>query len=423
MELRTCCWMWTLALGAALHGCSSAPPPRGERASGAPPAPAARATGSASTAASPPSATAPEAPPAAAAPCDLSRVYRGAVGGAGVTLRLRRTDAGDLSGEAAYDAGAGALSLDGRIEGDQGFSLRELDRSGQAVGRYEGRCRLETGALEGTWARGAATKPFALAPGGADAVPLVERRKRFTVPRENPGPCAYDVVRPAVFGLGSAEREGRINLALHHGPSLLDPRLEAHVRRCAPPWSAEVKGGYSVAANTSGLLSVILDGWTYIGPAVHSDVHVGLRVASIDVPTGRELRLEDVIADKAELREMVKACLPFASEALDINEWELERLIHGVPAEDDVPSSIHDPDILVLEDGIAALITGGVPFAGAGIVLKGPVLSWSGLLSRRVLKASSPIARLWAKARPLARGEPLCTRIFSPGDTSPDKPG
>ncbi len=78
-----------------------------------------------------------------------------------------------------------------------------------------------------------------------------------------------------------------------------------------------------------------------------------------------------------------------------------------------VPSSLHEPSILVLPDGIAVLLR-NQPTVSAGLSLRGPVIRWSALLRAGVLKASSPIARLWAGEKPLAAGEPACQRVFAP---------
>jgi hypothetical protein len=77
-----------------------------------------------------------------------------------------------------------------------------------------------------------------------------------------------------------------------------------------------------------------------------------------------------------------------------------------------VPSSLHEPSILVLPDGIAALLR-NQPTVSAGLSLRGPVIRWSALLRAGVLKARSPIARLWAGEKSAA-GEPACQRVFEP---------
>jgi hypothetical protein len=84
-----------------------------------------------------------------------------------------------------------------------------------------------------------------------------------------------------------------------------------------------------------------------------------------------------------------------------------------VPAEEGEPSSIREPGFLVLEDGLAVVMT-GMPTVGAGLEFIGPVIRWGALLREGILKRSSPVSRLWAKERPLEKGQPACQRIFTP---------
>ena len=218
---------------------------------------------------------------------------------------------------------------------------------------------------------------------------------------------------PAVFGLDDPDREGRINLALRmHFRD--EASLEKQVTQCPPRSDNHATGWYSIEADESGVLSVLRNGYLYFGPAVHGEWNAGSDAISIDVPTGRRLALKDVVTSGAALRPIIKSCIPFGAEKLpQWNDYELERNLQGLPAEDGEPSTIHDPTFLVLPDGLAVLLT-GLPTVAAWDELHGIVIRWGALKRDGVLAPKSPIARVWATAAALSAGEPACERIFVP---------
>jgi hypothetical protein len=369
-----------------------------------------------------------DAPPA---PCDFARLYRGKVGESPCSLALSRVGS-KLSGFAAYDAGSGDIEVAGQVEPDGALGLSEV-KDGKKLAELRGTCAPDTGVITGRWKRaGAATDtPFTLHPREAGGVPLGEHRRRFGVLIEDTPSCHWDVRSPVVFGQRDAERTRRINAALRVRFTGGDEAgMERLVNNCGKGDDRHVLGWYSVEMSSEGVLSVLENGYTYFGPAVHGDFTAAARVISIDIPTGRTLALRDVVTSSKALRPVVTSCMKLVAEKLGGgDEWWFERDIQGVPCDklgdpvaesspEFVPSSLREPSFLVLPDGIAVLIR-NQPTVSAAIELSGPVLRWGALLRAGVLKAGSPLARLWAKEKPLGAQEPACVRFFEPKWSTP----
>ena len=356
------------------------------------------------------------------APCDLARSYRGKVGEEALSVVLSRASA-TLHGSSAYDSGFGEIEISGSAQPDGTLTLAER-KDGKDTAVLHGRCASDTGILTGTWTQGSINRPFTLKPREAGGAPLGQRARR--IERKAKGSeCTWDVRSPAVFGLGDAERTARINGLLKvRFPAANDEEMERRVTTCAPGADNQVQGWYSVEANTRGLLSVVENGYAYLGPMVHGDFGAAEAAISVDVPSGRRLALTDVVTSSKALRPLVKSCMTLLVAKITGDEWWWERELQGVPSDKDgepaeetaktfVPSSLREPMILVLPDGIAVLIH-NQPTVAAQMALRGPVLRWGALLRAGVLKASSPAARLWAGEKPAAAGEPTCQRVFEP---------
>lgn len=368
---------------------------------------------------------------APAAPCDFSRNYRGKVGDSPWSVQLTRKDS-VLEGFVAYDNGSGELALRGSVRPDGTFVLEE-SKDGQRGGQFEGRCAADTGILSGSWKLGKTTRSFTLAPRNAKAVGIFERRRVIGKPAEEELWCHWDVRNPAVFGLGDASRAGLINahLKLKFG-GLDEADAEKRVQTCPRGTENHVTGYYSIEMNEQGILSILENGYVYLGPAAHGEFNAAAATISIDVPTGRKLALADIVTSGKAMRPVVKSCMKLVAETLDGgDEWWHERSIQGVPSDkygdpveetskDFDPSSIHDPSFVVLPDGLAVLIRNQAT-VGAFLEMQGPVIQWGALLRAGVLKANSPIARIWSNVKPLAATEPLCVRFFSPKWNSPLK--
>ncbi len=344
------------------------------------------------------------------APCDLDRPYRGEIGKSVVSVILARSGTG-LRGATAYDGNTGEIELAGSVGSDGKFTLTER-KDKKDLATMKGTCEANTGTLVGTWNQGAVTKEFRLRPRPAGGIGIAQLRKQIGKASEDTPSCTWDVRSPVVFGLGSAEKAGRINAALRlHFFHEAD--LEREVLACGPKSDKHATGWYSIEANKEGLLSVLLNGYLYFGPAVHGEWNAGGTAVSIDIPTGRQLRVKDVVTSSKALRPVVQSCMEFAGKALEWNEWELERALQGVAAEEGAPSTIREPSILVLPEGLVVLIR-NMSTVGAFYEFQGIVVRWGALLRAGILAPRSPVARLWANQKALAAGEPACDRLFIP---------
>lgn len=370
-----------------------------------------------------------EVPPA---PCDLDRPYRGAVGGSRFSVALRRSGT-TLRGQAAYDAGAGELDLEGSVGADGKIQLVEK-KGGKAISRLTGKCEEKTGAISGTMeiAGGRDPKRFLLRPQQAGGTPIVERAQRIGKAKEGETSCHWEVRSPAVFGLGDEARATRLNDLLRvRFTGVNEADLQKQVRQCPRGVDRHATGWYSIEADTRGVLSVVENGYMYFGPAAHGDFNAAAKAVSIDVPTGRALALSDVVTSSAALRPLVTSCMNLVGDYFQADPWWLERAIQGVPADKDGepvetsspkfnPRSIFEPSFVVLPDGLAVLIR-GQPTMSAFLELQGPVIRWGALLRDHVENPRSPVARLWAGEKPLAAGEPACVRMFAPRWLKPVK--
>lgn len=365
------------------------------------------------------------------APCDFSRNYRGKVGDSRWSVILKRKDS-SLEGFVAYDNGSGDLTLRGSVRPDGTFVFEE-SKDGQKGGQIEGRCAKETGVLSGSWTQGKTTRDFTLSPRSARGVGIFERRRQLGKPIEDEPSCYWDVSHPAVFGLGDAARAGLINAHLKiRFIGLNEASTEQLVLTCPKGTDNHVTGYYSIEMNENGLLSILENGYVYLGPAAHGDFNAAAAAISIDIPSGRKLVLTDIVTSSKALRPVVTSCMKLVVEKLDGgDEWWHERSIQGVPSDkngdpveetskDFVPSSIHEPSFLVLPDGLAVLIR-GQNTVGAFLEMQGPVIQWGALLRAGVLKSNSPVARLWSNAKPLAANDASCVRFFSPKWNTPVK--
>jgi hypothetical protein len=357
------------------------------------------------------------------APCDFARAYRGKVGEDAVSIVLSRTGA-TLRGFSAYDAGFGDIEISGAVQPDGSLTLTER-KDGKDTAVLHGTCASGTGVITGSWVQGTVNRPFRWSPREAGGAAIAQRAKRIHAGAKD-STCQWDVRSPAVFGLGDAGRTARINGLLKvRFSGANEEEMERKVIRCAPGGDNQVQGWYSVEANSKGLLSVVENGYVYLGPQVHGDFGAAEAAISVDVPTGRRIGLGDVVTSSKALRPVVASCMQLFADRLGTGDaWWWERDIQGVPADRNgepveetapsfVPSSLHEPSILVLPDGIAVLLR-NQPTVSAGFALRGPVIRWSALLRAGVLKAGSPVARLWAGEKPAAAGEPACQRVFVP---------
>ena len=362
-----------------------------------------------------------------AAPPASPRYGRWKSHGAAISVVLSLSGS-TLTGFSAYDTGSGELALTGSLAAGGRIQLSERS-GGKEVSTLAGSCAPDTGAISGTMTMAGGSrrqaKPFVLWPGVARGTPLVQRIQRFGEIVEDAPSCSWDVRSPAVFGLGDAARAARINALVRvRFPGSDEAAMVRDVKSCPPRTDRRVGGWYSFEADTQGVLAFVENGYTYFGPAVHGDFNAAAAAVSVDVPTGRKLALADLVTSSAALRPLVTACAKLAGEKLKGDPWWFERDIHGVPSDKsgepaDIgsptfdPRSIREPSFLVLPDGIAVLIR-NQPTVSAFLELQGPVIRWGALLREGVLAPRSIVARLWAREKPLAPGEPPCVRMFAP---------
>lgn len=358
------------------------------------------------------------------APCDFARSYRGTIGTSPFSIVLTRKGK-NLEGFVAYDSGVGELELRGTVADDGNVSFDE-SKDGKAGGHFEGTCAAATGILSGTWKLGAKSQPFVLKPRPAGATPMAERRRVIGPPADQEPMCNWDVRSPVVFGLGDAAKTGRINahLKINFG-GLNEAEAERLVVACAGGSENHVYGSYSVEMDEQGIVSVVENGYLYLGPAVHGDFTAGAGATSIDVPSGKKLALGDIVTSSKALRPIVHSCMKLVVDQIGSgDEWWFERDIQGMPADKNGepveetsrefdPKSIKEPSFLVLSDGLAVLIR-NQPTVSAYLELQGVVIKWGALVRGSVLKSNSPITRVWANVKPLGANEPACTRYFEP---------
>lgn len=362
--------------------------------------------------------------PPVTAPCDFARSYRGTIGTSPFSVVLTRKDK-KLEGFVAYDSGVGELNLLGTLVDGGKFSFEE-SKDGKAGGSFEGTCAASTGILSGTWKLGTKSQPFVLKPRPAGATPLAEKRRVIGPPADQEPMCNLDVQSPAVFGLGDAARAGRINahLKIQFG-GLSEAEAEKQVNSCPSGTENHVLAWYSVEMDQQAVLSVVENGYLYLGPAVHGDFNAAAAATSVDIPSGKKLALGDIVTSSKALRPVVHSCMKLVVDQIGSgDEWWFERDIQGMPADkngepveetarDFDPKSVKEPSFLVLSDGLAVLIR-NQPTVSAFLELQGVVIRWGALVRAGVLKSNSPISRVWANVKPLGANEPACTRYFEP---------
>lgn len=434
-------------LSLALVGCSAAPP-------APPPAPTVPALITIPPATASASAAAPPAPPAAPewvvdedgkgtpisfdldaakvpeAPCFGERVYRGTIGKDHLTLKIA-TDGDRLSGLVHYDVAGSGIELSGKRRGDS-FSIDE-----KGAGRFEGKCDPRTGRLAGDYALKGKKTAFSLAPRpqGEVAIHAVHDRVRVASPvppycaklgrttetktvkegyclpsdpkalaalqeESGAGVCTLERSVPRVFGLATPGAERAANAALSlDALAEVSAEVRADVKRC--PLGGEVKAGtsFSIAYNANDVLSAYLGGYVSAANAPHG-ANFGPEPVVVDLRTGSRLAIGDVVNDEAAFREAILAC---DERFRDDIEWGGKD------------SSLKAPRWVVVPGGIAVIV-GTVPLVKNGMQGRGPIATFATLAQRKLLRADSPVARLWAGVTPAAKDAPFCQAMMGSGE-------
>jgi hypothetical protein len=365
-----------------------------------------------------------------AAPCYGSRVYRGEIGKTAVTLRL--APSGDrLGGLGHYDLPGAAIELSGNFQGET-FTLDE-----KGAGRFRGACDARTGRLTGTYELRGKKTPFSLAPRPAGEAPLHVATERLTVTSPVPpycarlgrttetqvlkegiclptdrkalaelqsesgaGLCSLELSAPRVFGLANPAAERDANAALtQDGYGYAAADIRAGVKRC--PVGGEIKagGGFSVVHNASDVLSVLFSGFVSEAGAAHG-VLFGPDGVNVDLQSGRRLVITDLVTDEARFRDGILKCKGGDPDELT---WGGKDALRKAPRWVVVPGGI-------------AVVMGDLPPVMNGGQGKGPIASFAALAGRGLLRADSPVARLWAGVVPAAAGAPLCSAMLGSGE-------
>lgn len=361
-------------------------------------------------------------------PCWGERVYRGDIGKAPVTVKIA-TDGARLSGLAHYDVAGSALALSGTRRGDA-FTIDE-----KGAGRFVGKCDPATGQLAGDYVLRGKLSAFSLAPRPSGEVAIhevhehldvtspvpaycaklgrttetVTVKERFCLPTDpkalaalqeesSVGLCHLDLRAPRVFGLATPGAESLANAALSQDRFQYASReVRAEVKRCPLGGEMSTNGGFSLVYNADDVLSVYFSGFISQTNAAHGAA-IGPEPVVVDLRSGKRLAIGDVVSDEAAFRTAILACY---GDDEDI-QW----------GGDAVRSA---PRWVVVPGGIAVVV-GSVPPIKNGAQGRGPMASFASLLRHKLLRADSPVARLWAGVAPAAKDTPFCEAMMGWGE-------
>lgn len=386
------------------------------------------------------------------APCDFDRSYRGKIGATtptSLTLILHPGPNGKLEGQLHYDKLGPPLAVTGSRRGAADFTVAE--RGG---GTFTGRCD-EKGTLQGEYTLGKRKEAFALQPrpaewpglhkvsrdarvlpnhplcaknAAADTVRELEdesgarvtclprdpKRRKDIIAGAPELLCAAGERGFRVFGLADARVEQRANDLLAGG--FFDGAVK-EIQSCSGVYN--IYQHMSLVTARKDLLVVSGFQSRYHGGAHPLNAGVGSTV--IDLTRGAPVELTQLV-DPARLRDVAIACLPFhaqmrgSSKELVLeepmppagcgNEHFEARLLWGCDKEDS-----QSPRWSIVPEGV---VIGS--WANAHVFAsqdgQGPVIPWSVLLRDRVLKPSSPLARLWAGVTAAPVSTPACTMLY-----------
>lgn len=388
-------------------------------------------------------------------PCDFDRSYRGTIDKTPLTVLLSPGSASEttLTGAVHYDRAGPELAVHGSRNGT---AVRFSERGG---GNFDGTCDAATGRVSGKYTLKGKTQSFELWPRPKEWPPLYRALRETVVAPNYPG-CAkvqkpdatttieipgddydYAVCAPTepkarrqamreegaacvasdlgvrVFGIKNA---ALVNRALANASSYAD--LVKGIKKC---WSPHSHSAWSwlVSANRE-LLTVQPLLTEYYYRAAHPMNSTGSGVA-IDLTTGREVQLKDVVTNSDKLRDVARSCAwdYFAVEASQ-KTGEVRAYPPSYPGGCDGapvgylmwdcdPSAQHKtgPSWALTNEGVAVLAQ-GYAHVTAALNGRGPIVSFAALARAGILNTSSSAAHLWKDAKPAPTDAAACTAAY-----------
>ncbi len=218
------------------------------------------------------------------------------------------------------------------------------------------------------------------------------RRLAFTARSKDAdglGDCAFKRETPVVLGAAGATVERHMAAAIERAArGISDPKDEQAAHLCHGTDEegrlAFFSGGFSLASQDANLLVFLFSASMNAVPSAHPSNYVGATVLDLDVATGDAVTAADVVTDEKRVVALAQTC-------------------------SDGPMALaeSEPALLFLPRGIRVVGT-SYPHALAVATFQGPVVSYGALLRDGLLKAGSPIARVWANQKPAAPGASPC---------------
>ncbi|MFO0759751.1 MAG: hypothetical protein U0359_24905 [Byssovorax sp.] len=383
---------------------------------------------------------------AVSAPCDFARAYRGHIGPTKVSVVLRG-DGDTLAGESHYDREGDGLAITGRRAGPTAF--RADERRG---GTFDGACDPSNGTLRGRYTLGGKTQGFELAPLPAGYPGLVWVQRRTVVEANDEDPAcraqgSVDVVREIetpegatvlclphdpkkrkaalegtelghcwatdqgfrVFGGPSPDLDRKVNRVLRDAAGFDGSVKE--IASCRPPRS--IWATQRLVEIGDGILVVQVETSNdYGGGHPMNGVRSG---TEIDLLTGEEVGLDEVVSNVDKLRELAAACVPIYTAALNRAPAAPPRgtIARCGDEQSDAgylwgcKDALDAPMWTLTTQGI---VIGGIGHSHAESVLDGtgPIIPWAVLAREGLLPAKSRVARLFRSTPPASPSDPPC---------------
>lgn len=232
------------------------------------------------------------------------KIFRGMINGIGFEMKLAR--AGEkLSGTYFYTKVGKALKLDGTIDKDGKFKLKETDASGKTTGEFEGNWK-ESAAENGITLEGYWKKPFDKDGGfpfyaseqiieftGSvkltdKIVKETDKSRRSDINQRYPEISGVDAATAAKF---NELTKNLVMSAVNAYKKEIGEFTPSDIKSLPPSAGLSNEGGYDVALANNDFVSLIFSNYVYTGGA-----HGGTSSATVnyDLKNNRKLELADV---------------------------------------------------------------------------------------------------------------------------------